>query len=230
MQCDEATPKAEYGQSVRPAFAAAVLPQPTSESSLTRSMAGFWQGIWQNERRWLLFRLLCAGFWAVELFWVQALPFQAAPYIKYPLLVEFGRAYFDLLLTLGLVFLLPRRFLIPLLALQLLALPIVVAYANHFHRPLMLARASRELREAWSLRHDIRYFLFEGSGVLLLILAFIAKLACLIRSGGYLLPWRERWRSMVFVVPLYVLPVVLLQMTHLHLSVKPNGGMERVVF
>src|SRR5258706_2335574 len=189
-----------------------------------------WLQIGRNDRRWLLFRWLCAALWAGELFWVQAVPFAAVPYIKPPFVVQLARFCLDFILTLTLVFVVRRRHLIPLLAAQTAALAIMAAYGFHFHRPLMLARAYYELHDAWTLRGDFYAFLFQLAWIPLLLVAFGLKSAALVKSGGYVLAWPVRVRSLMIALLLYAAPVGLLQMTHLRLSSRPNGGMERAVF
>ena len=90
--------------------------------------------------RLFLFRILCAVIWAVELFWIQGLGFEAIPWIRYPVFVQLIRLGLNFVFCSALVFLTPRRFLTPLLALNSVIMIVISAYIARFHWPLMPMR------------------------------------------------------------------------------------------
>jgi glucan phosphoethanolaminetransferase (alkaline phosphatase superfamily) len=180
-----------------------------------------------EERRWLILRSLCALIWAMELFWVQSLAFEAAPWIRYPIVTQMIRFYLDLVLTLLLSLLLQRRYLTPLLVLNVILLTIVGAYTVYFHRPLMIVNACYRWREGWSLRtHAADVIPFRIIGVVLA--AFALKFWLLLKSGRSHFPRWVRWQVAVVAIVLYALPVGALQFTQLKLAT--DGNMRRAVY
>jgi phosphoglycerol transferase MdoB-like AlkP superfamily enzyme len=181
------------------------------------------------DRRRLWLRLACALVWALELFWLQKLSFAAVPWVRFPLLTESFRLYLDVVFATGVVMLLDRRFLTPLLVLSFLWMTVLAAYLGHFHRPLMPFTVFYELKEAWSLHaHTLDLLPIGISAALLASLAF--KLFLLWRSGD--LP-REGFSRVHFgcmLALLYLLPVNAMQLSHLRLNTRPSTGNMRNVY
>jgi hypothetical protein len=111
----------------------------------------------------------------------------------------------------------------------LLALSALAEYASHFHRPLMPTRLLYQLQEAWSLRGEFDNEFILGTPVVLMI-ACLAKIALISSSGPF--PFVKGFRPRVAAIGLvlYALPVIGLQFSHLHLSIRPGGGQGRTVF
>ena len=181
------------------------------------------------QRRLFLFRILCAVIWACELFWIQGLGFEAIPWIRYPVFVQLFRLGLNFVFCSALVFLVPRRFLTPLLALNAAIMIIISAYIASFHWPVMPIRLLSELREGWSLHSQAYHFISWPITGLILFL-FGVKFFLLWRSGRHTLPLSTRWRLLVVAALVYSLPVAALQFTNLRLSVGPGGGLGRAVF
>jgi hypothetical protein len=181
------------------------------------------------QRRLFLFRTLCAVIWAGELFWIQGLGFEAIPWIKYPVFVQLFRLGLNLVFCSSLVFLTPRRFLVPLLALNSALMIAISAYIARFHWPLMPMRILSELREGWSLRSEVHHFISWPTVGLILFL-FVVKFFLLLKSGRHTLSPSIRRRLLVVAVLVYSLPVAALQLTNMRLSMGPSGGPGRTVF
>ena len=181
------------------------------------------------EKRSLFLRLTCALIWAAELFWIQKSSFEAVPWIRFPLVIELIRLYFDVIFATTLVLLLRRRWLVPLLIFNFVMLLIVGVYVTYFHRPLMLSRVFYEFQEAWSL-HPMVYDLLPPVITAVLVIAFVAKVALLFRSGDFLAPRTLRLRLLGVSLLMFLTPLTALQFTHLRLNVNPNGGLGRIVF
>jgi hypothetical protein len=205
-----------------------VEPEGKSKTSLKHT-AETWVRIGRSERRWWLLRGLCAALWAVELFWIQKLPFGVVPWMKYPILVQSFRFGLDLLVALAFVFLLSRRYLIPVLALNLAGLAVIGTYATHFHWPLMPVRAASEFSEGWKMSGNL-LGLLSGPTVLVLLAAFAAKVILLGLSGRCGLVPGLRGFTLSLVALLWVLPVLALQFTNLRISARTPGGLGRQVF
>jgi hypothetical protein len=188
-----------------------------------------WFALARAERHWLLFRLLCSLVWAVELFCIQGLAFDAVPWLKHPVMTQCFRFGLDLLLTLSLVLLLQRRYLTPLLIFNLVALGAIGTYAANFHRPILPVRAYYQWREAWSLRSRA-WEILSWRALVIVVPAFAAKLALLARSGNYAVTRELRWRTAGLMALLYVLPVAALQLTNMRFPLKPTESPGRVVF
>jgi hypothetical protein len=109
----------------------------------------------ESSKRLYLFRLFCAVVWAGELFGIQAMAFETVPWLKYPVFTQLLRLWLDFIFATTLLFLLPRRFLILLQALNALVMTVLGVYAINFHWPLMPVRVLSEWREAWSLHSQI---------------------------------------------------------------------------
>src|SRR5205823_4496846 len=58
------------------------------------------------QKHWFLLRLACAAIWIAELFWLQKISFAAAPWVRFPVFVQFIRLYFDVIFAVAIVFLL----------------------------------------------------------------------------------------------------------------------------
>jgi hypothetical protein len=181
------------------------------------------------QRRLFLFRILCAVIWAGELFWIQGLGFEAIPWIRYPVFVQLIRLGLNFVFCSALVFLTPRRFLTPLLALNSVIMIAISAYIARFHWPLMPMRVLSELREGWSLRSQAYHFISWPTAGLILFL-FVVKFFLLLKSGRHDLSPSNRRRLLVVAVLVYGLPVAALQLTNLRLSIGPGGGLGRTVF
>ena len=181
------------------------------------------------QRRLFLFRILCATIWALELFWIQDLGFAAVPWIKYPVFVQLFRLGLNFVFCSALVFLMPRRFLVPLLVLNSAMMIAISTYIASFHWPLMPIRGLSELREGWSI-HSEAYDLISWPIVGLILFLLMVKLFLLLKSGRHNLSPSTRWRLLVVAVLVYGLPVAALQLTNLRLSVGPGGGFGRTVF
>jgi hypothetical protein len=180
-------------------------------------------------RRLFLFRMLCAVIWAGELLWIQGLGFEAIPWIRYPVFVQLFRLGLNFVFCTALIFLVPRRFLIPLLALNTFMLIAISSYISYFHWPLMPMRALSELREGWSLHSQAHSFISRSNAGLILVL-FAAKVFLLVKSGRHNISFSIRWRLLVVAVLLCSLQVAALQFTHLRLVMGANGGLGRSVF
>jgi phosphoglycerol transferase MdoB-like AlkP superfamily enzyme len=180
-----------------------------------------------EERRWLMLRSLCALIWAVELFWIQSLGFEATPWIRYPIATQMVRFYLDLILALSLSLLLQRRYLTPLLLLNVILLTIIGTYTVYFHRPLMIVNALYRWREGWSL-HTQAAAVIPFRIVAVVLAAFALKFWLLIKSGRGDLPRWVRWQAAVLAIALYALPVGALQFTQLKLTT--DGNMRRAVY
>src|SRR5207302_4771768 len=151
------------------------------------------------QKHWFLLRLACAAIWIAELFWLQKISFAAAPWVRFPVFVQFIRLYFDVIFAVAIVFLLKRRFLVALFVVNLFALVTFGSYAVHFHRPLMPLRIIYQLDEAWTLHNQFLDLL--GTGTLALFCAtFALKCFLLFRAGRR--PRPEWPRTPVFVVAL----------------------------
>jgi hypothetical protein len=181
------------------------------------------------QRRLFLFRILCAAIWTGELFWIQGLGFEAIPWIKYPVFVQLFRLGLNFVFCSSLIFLSPRRFLVPLLALNSAMMIALSTYIARFHWPLMPMRILSELREGWSLRSQVYHFIAWPTAGLILFL-FVVKFFLLLKSGRHTLSSSIRWRLLVVAVLVYSLPVAALQLTNMRLSMGPNGGPGRTVF
>jgi hypothetical protein len=183
--------------------------------------------IHSDERRWLTLRTACAIIWAMELFWVQGVGFEAAPWVRYPVLFQIIRFCLDLVVTLALSLLVRRRFLLPLLIGNAFFLAGVGAYAAYFHRPLMPAGVLYRWSEGISVRSYAGAMIpFHVIGVV--FTAFMLKVALLIKSDRSKLPAWTRWRMGLYAALLYILPVCGLQFTQFKLS--SEGNMERVIY
>ncbi len=183
----------------------------------------------ETQRRLFLFRLLCAVIWAGELFWIQGLGFETIPWIKYPVLVQLFRLGLNFVFCSALVFLVPRRFLTPLLAFNAVLMIALSAYIASFHWPLMPRRLFSEWREGWSLHSQAYHFIALPTAGVILIL-FVAKFLLLLKSGRHNLSASTRRRLLVAAVLVYALPVAALQLTNLRLSMGPSGGPGRTVY
>jgi glucan phosphoethanolaminetransferase (alkaline phosphatase superfamily) len=181
------------------------------------------------QRRLFLFRIVCAAIWAGELFWIQGLGFEVIPWIKYPVLVQLFRFGLNFVFCSALVFLTPRRFLTPLLAVNSALMIAISAYIASFHWPLMPMRLLSELREGWSMHSQAYHFISWPVAGLILFL-FALKFFLLWKSGRHTLPFSTRWRLLVLAMLVYGLPVAALQFTNLRLAMGPNGGPGRTVF
>ena len=181
------------------------------------------------QRRLFLFRAFCAMIWAVELFWIQGLGFEAIPWIKYPVFTQLFRLGLNFVFCSALVFLTPRRFLIPLLALNSVLMIAISTYIANFHWPVMPMRILSELREGWTMHSQAYHFISWPTAGLILFL-FVVKLFLLLKSGRHTLSAPTRWRMLVVAVLVYGLPVAALQLTNLRLSMGPGGGLGRAVF
>jgi len=187
----------------------------------------FLAGTWREERRWLVLRSLCALVWAVELFWVQKLAFEANPMVSHPGLVQLIRFYLDLVLTMMLSLLLQRRYLLPLLVFNLIALSVIGTYATYFHRPLMPVAAYHQWREGWSLHPDYPHIMsWQVASVVLA--TFGLKFGLLLKSGRFAVPGWVRWQTAVGAAVLYALPVIPLQFTRFNL--RTDAFVTRNVF
>jgi hypothetical protein len=181
------------------------------------------------QRRLFLCRILCAVIWACELFWIQGLGFEAIPWIKYPVFVQLFRLGLNFVFCSSLVFLTPRRFLMPLLVLNSAMMIAISAYIANFHWPLMPIRILSELREGWSLHSQTYHFIsWPAAGLILLLL--VVKFFLLLKSGRHDLSSSTRWRLLVMAMLVYGLPVAALQLTNLRLSMGPSGGPGRTIF
>jgi phosphoglycerol transferase MdoB-like AlkP superfamily enzyme len=189
----------------------------------------FWSEIWRAERPWVVLRMLCALLWAGELFWIQHLAFADVPWVRFPMLVQGFRFYLDLVVALALVLLLRRRYVAPLLALNVAALAIIGTYQLNFHRPLMPVRAYAQWREGWSL-HQAVWELVPWRVMAVLLVAAGLKGYLLLKSGAYTVSLPFRRRTWACVALAYLVPVTGLQFTNLRLNIDPNGGMGRAVF
>ncbi len=183
----------------------------------------------EAQRRLYLFRLLCAVIWAGELFWIQGLSFEAIPWIKYPVFVQLFRLGLNFVFCSALIFLIPRRFLTPLLALNSAMMIAISAYVTRFHWPLMPMRVLSEWREGWSLHSEAYHFVAWPIAGLILFL-FVVKFFLLLKSGRHTLSRSTRWRLLLVAALVCGLPVGVLQLTNLRLSVGPGGGLGRAVF
>jgi len=181
------------------------------------------------QRRLFLCRTLCAVIWAGELFWIQSLGFEAVPWISYPVFVQLFRLGLNFIFCAALVFLIPRRFLTPLLALNSAMMITISTYVASFHWPLMPTRLLSELREGWSL-HSQAYLFIAWPMAGLIFFLFGLKFSLLWQSGRHTLSTATRRRLLVAVVLAYSLPVAALQFTNLRLSIGPSGGPARTVF
>ena len=184
---------------------------------------------WNAERRLFLYRIFCAVIWAGELFWIQGLGFEAVPWISYPVFVQLFRLGLNFVFCLALVFLAPRRFLTPLLALNSMLMIVISTYIASFHWPLMPMRLFSELQEGWSL-HSVAYHLISWPTAVVITSLFVVKLFLLLKSGHHTLASSTRWRLLGVALLFYCLPVAALQFTNLRLAVGPNGGLGRTVF
>ena len=183
-----------------------------------------------DQRRWLVLRSLCALVWAVELFWVQGLAFEAAPWVEHTVLFQMIRFYLDLILTLSLSLLLQRRYLTPLLVLNAILLLILGTFALHFHRPMMISGIFYRWREAWSIRSTYSAIVpWHMAGVILV--GFAAKFWLLVRSGRCSFPRWARWQMVALALFLYALPVGALQFSSFRLQTNStNSNMRRAVY
>ena len=181
------------------------------------------------QRRLFLFRSLCAVIWACELFWIQGLGFEAIPWIRYPVFVQLFRLGLNFIFCSALIFLIPRRLLTPLLALNSIMMIVISAYIASFHWPLMPMRLLSELQEGWSLHSQAYHFISWPTAGLILFL-FLIKFFLLWKSGRHTLAASTRWRLLVVAVLIYGLPVGALQFTNLRLAMGPNGGPGRTVY
>jgi hypothetical protein len=183
----------------------------------------------ESSKRLCLFRLFCAVVWAGELFWIQDMGFEAVPWIKYPVFTQLFRLGLDFIFATSLLFLLPRRLLIPLQALNSLVMIGIGIYVANFHWPLMPVRILSEWREGLSMRSSIDDLVpWWLVGVIFLL--FLVKSFLLLKSGRNTLPWRVRWRLLGVSLLIYSLPVAAMQTTSLRLSIGPNGGPGRGVY
>ncbi len=195
----------------------------------TQGLKAFGRQFSAVEIRWLLLRLACAALWAIELFWVQKLAFPAVPWVRHPLIIQFFRLCLDAIFAFGMVLVLRRAFLVPLLALNLLAMLAVGAYVTHFHRPLMPFTIYYERKEIWTLLPH--FWDFVSMGMAAVVMAALAvKLILLWRSGRSPFPQFPRaWLALCFAT-LYLAAVGVLQFTHLRLNVRPSAGNMRNVY
>lgn len=187
----------------------------------------FLPGLWREERRWLTLRLLCGLVWAMELFWIQRLGFEATPWTFHPWLYQCIRGWVDLLAALSFSLLLPRLYLVPLLLLNAAALGVVGTYTAYFHRPLMPSAVWYQWREAWQLRAGM-HGIVAWPVVVVVGLALVVKLILLARAGSCVVPGWVRWRLAGVAGAAIALPVVALQFTSLKLS--PDATNSRAVY
>jgi len=196
---------------------------------LLGTVAGTFARVWETKRAWLVFRLLCALVWAIELYWVQSLAFEAPPWVRFPGLVQGFRFYLDLVSALIPVLLLQRRFLNPLLVVNLALVLVIGTYVQTYHWPLMPIRAFSQWREAWSLHPNVLHLL-PWRPVALALATYAVKLALLVRSGSYFLAFPGRLKTGMLALLAYFIPILALQTTQLRLRAGTNGGYGRTVY
>lgn len=192
-----------------------------------RRIAPYFSSMSQADKRWLVLRAACAVIWAVELFWIQGLAFPAAPWVKYPVLFQGVRFFLDLIAMSAIAVLLQRRYVVPLLLANAVVFTLLGAYVSHFYRPLMPANILSQWAEGVGQRAYVAE-LVPIRVVVVVCVAFAAKLCLLLLSGNGRFPGWCRLRVGLIAVLLYLFPVGALQFTQSRLN--PYGDMGRLVF